>query len=180
MMKNKKLKIIIIATLVLQLILPLYLLTYHYSAYDEAVSQTTEFRFPLEYLDIYNIHDTGDSVQQLGFSIKDIYDYYNEDIEVTVGDDGFAQMTLSKNKNLNKNWFTFKYYYSSNYYTSEEYEYAEGVDKTNFINHISSIYREDVLNFDSFYLTAKVHKGLFIPTALYFEGEKVIEFAVKK
>jgi hypothetical protein len=180
MMKNKKLKIIIIATLVLQLILPLCLLTYHYSAYDEAVSQTTEFRFPLEYIDIYNIYDTADSVQQIGFSIKDIYDYYNEDIEVTVGENGFAEMSEAKNKSLNKNWFTFKYYYSSNYYTSEEYEYVEGVNKTDIISRIDALRMEDIPNFEDFYLTAKVYKGLFIPTAIYYEGGKVIEFAVKK
>ena len=178
MMKNKKLKLIIALTLILQLILPLYLLTYHYSAYDEAL-KTADFKFPLEYLDIYNIHDTGDSVQQLGFSIRDIYEYYGEDIEVTVGDDGFAQMTSSKNKSLNKHWFTFKYYYSSNYYTSEEYEYAPGVNKTDIIYRINALRMEDVPNLDGFYITAKAYKGIFIPTAIYYEGEKIIIFHIE-
>ena len=179
-MKNKKLKIIIIASLILQLLLPLYLLSYHYSAYDEAVSQTEEFKFRLGYLDIYNIYDTGDAVQHLSFEIKDIYDFYENDIEVTVGDDGFAEMALSKDKNRNKHWFTFKYYYSSDFYTSEEYEYAEGVDVTRLIYTVNALDNYDVENPDGFYVTAKVYKGLFIPTAIYYDGIKVIIFNIEK
>ena len=180
MMKNKKLKIIIALALILQLLLPLYLLSYHYSAYDEAVSQTTEFKFRLEYLDIYDVYDTGNGVQNLDFSIKDIYDYYNEDIEVTVGEDGFAKMSASKDKNRNKNWFTFKYYYESNFYSSEEYEYAEGVDVTKLIYTINALYEEDVITPEGFYITAKVYKGIFIPTAIYWENEKIISLKTEK
>ena len=175
-MKNKKLKIIIVASLILQLILPLYLLSYHYSAYDEAISQTEEFKFRLSYLDIYNIYDTGDAVQHLSFEIKDIYDFYADDVEVTEGEDGFAEMSASINKSLNKNWFTFKYYYSSNYCNSDKYEYAEGVDVTKLIYKVNALYVEDVENPDGFYMTAKVYKGIFIPTAIYFDGVEVITF----
>ena len=180
MMKNKKLKIIITATLVLQLILPLYLLAYHYSAYDEAVNQTEDFSFRLEYLDIYDIYDTGEGVQNLNFEIKDIYDYYGEDIEVTVGEDGFAEMSGAKNKALNKHWFTFKYYYESNDFTSEEYEYTEGTDVTRLIYDVNSLHAENVKNPEGFYMTAKVYKGIFIPTAIYFDGEMVISFHIEK
>lgn len=179
-MKNKKLKIIIVATLILQLILPLYLLTYHYSAYDEALNETEEFSFRLEYLDIYNIYDTGEGVQNLSFEIKNIYDYYGEDIEVTVGDDGFAQMSSAKNKAVNKHWFTFKYYYQSNHSTSEEYEYTPGTDVTGLIYKVNALYEENVKNPDGFYMTAKVHKGIFIPVAIYFDGARVIEFRPEK
>lgn len=179
MMKNKKLKIIIVASLILQLILPLYLLSYHYSAYDEAISQTEEFKFRLSYLDIYNIYDTGDAVQHLSFEIKDIYDFYGNDIEVTEGEDGFAEMSSSINKSLNKNWFTFKYYYESNYYSSEEFYFAEGVDATKLVYTINALHEEDVLNPEGFYVTAKVYKGIFIPTALYYDGAKVIIFIKK-
>ena len=179
-MKNKKLKIIIALTLILQLILPLYLLSYHYSAYDEAINETADFKLPLEYLDIYNMHDTGEAVQHLSFEIKDIYDHYMEDIEVTVGEDGFAGMSPSKNKNLNKNWFTFKYYYNSNYCTSEEYEYVEGVDVTKLIYTVNALRVEDVGTPEGFYITAKIYKGLFIPTAIYMDNEKVIEFVLDK
>lgn len=180
MMKNKKLKIIIIASLILQLLLPLYLLSYHYSAYDEAVNETDDFRFRLEYLDIYDMHDTGEAVQHLSFEIEDIYDYYMQDIEVAVGEDGFAEISASKNKNLNKNWFTFKYYYDSNFYTSEKYEYAEGVDVSKLIYTVNSLRVEDVKNPDGFYITAKAYKGIFIPTAIYFDGIKVISFNIEK
>ena len=179
-MKNKKLKIIIIASLILQLLLPLYLLTYHYSAYDEAINETEDFRFRLEYLNIYDIYDTGEGVQHLDFTIKDAYDYYMQDIEVTVGEDGFAELTTSKNKALNKNWFTFKYYYDSNFYSSEEYDYTEGVDVTRLIYTVNSLYVEDVENPDGFYMTAKVYKGIFIPVAIYFDGARVIEFRPEK
>ena len=180
MMKNKKLKIIIIASLILQLLLPLYLLTYHYSAYDEAMNETDDFRFRLEYLDIYDMYDTGEGVQHLDFKIKDIYEFYGDDIEVTVGTDGFAEMALSKDKNLNKHWFTYKYYYSSNFYSSEEYEYAEGVDVTKLIYTVNALHSEDVENPDGFYMTAKVYKGIFIPTAIYWENEQVISFKTEK
>ena len=180
MMKNKKLKIIIIASLILQLLLPLYLLSYHYSAYDEAVSQTEEFKFRLGYLDIYDLYDTGEGVQHMDFQIKDIYEFYGDDIEVTVGTDGFAEMALSKDKNRNKHWFTFKYYYNSDFYTSEEYEYAEGVDVTKLIYTVNALDNYNVENPDGFYVTAKVYKGLFIPTAIYYDGVKVIIFNIEK
>ncbi len=180
MMKNKKLKIIIAVTLIFQLLLPLYLLTYHYSAYDEAVKEITDFKFRLEYLDIYDMYDTGEDVQHLNFEIQGIYDYYMQDIEVAEGADGFAQMSASKNKNLNKNWFTFKYYYNSNHFSSEEYKYAEGVDQTKLIYKVNALHSEDVKNPEGFYMTAKVYKGIFIPTAIYFDGVKVISFLIEK
>lgn len=180
MMKNKKLRIIVAAALILQLVLPLYLLSYHYSAYDEAINETADFKLQLEYLDIYDMHDTGEAVQHLSFEIKDIYDYYMEDISVTVGEDGFAKMSPSKNKNINKHWFTFKYYYSSNFYTSQEYEYAEGVDVTKLIYTVNALRLDDVDTPEGFYVTAKIYKGLFIPTAIYMDNEKVIEFVIEK
>ena len=38
----------------------------------------------------------------------------------------------------------------------------------------------EVYQADSLYITAKVYKGMFIPTAVYKDNVKVIEIAAKK
>ena len=47
---------------------------------------------------------------------------------------------------------------------------------TKLIYKVNALYVEDVENPDGFYMTAKVYKGIFIPTAIYFDGVEVITF----
>ena len=36
-------------------------------------------------------------------------------------------------------------------------------------------YKSDSEEYEKAYLTAKIYKGLFLPTAIYFRGEKIID-----
>ena len=179
MMNNsKKLKFIMIATLILQLLLPSYLLYYHYNLHAEAMANSPEFKFRLEYLDMYEVHDSGEGEDRLHYTIKDIYNhnYYREDVAVIEGSDGFVRMSLAENKRLNKYWFTYKYYSQKSYLDSSQYEYAEGFDRIDLIYHVNAMRIEGVEYPEGFYLTAKVYKGIFIPVAIYLEGKKVVVF----
>ena len=89
MMKNKKLKLIIILVLVIQIILPAGMLGYHYSVYNYALEHTPDFKFYLSYFDLYSygdndeiIYDDEDRNDVLYFDIA--YRYYREDMFVTV------------------------------------------------------------------------------------------------
>ena len=51
---------------------------------------------------------------------------------------------------------------------------------TKLIYTVNALDNYDVENPDGFYVTAKVYKGLFIPTAIYYDGVKVIIFNIEK
>ena len=170
-MKNKKLKFFIILTLIIQLLMPSYMLFHHYSLYSAALNQTREFKFRLEYINVYR-----SGKNELYFDIENIYDYTRDDVAVSVGDDGFARLSVAENKIRNKHWFTSKYYFNMNYMTADEYMYEDGVDVVKLKHTIRTKYSLDIEKDDDFYVTAKVYKGAFIPTAIYIEDEKVITF----
>ena len=173
---NKKFKIIIAAILILQIILPAGMLGYHYSAHKDALTKSPEFKLYLDYLDIYEIHDDGNGSEKLSFEVQDVYTYYQSEMAVKVGEDGFAYLTDAENKIFNKHWFTFKYYSNNSYHTSNDYEYVEGINPADIIYRVNALYSKDVPKPEGFYMTAKVYKGIFIPTAIYLDGNKVIVF----
>ena len=173
---NKKFKIIIAAILILQIILPAGMLGYHYSAHKDALTKSPEFKFKLEYLDIYEIFDVGNGNEKLSFEVQDVYTYYQSEMAVKVGEDGFAYLTDAENKIFNKHWFTFKYYSNNSYHTSNDYDYVEGINPADIIYRVNALYSKDVPKPEGFYMTAKVYKGIFIPTAIYLDGNKVIVF----
>ena len=194
MMKNKKLKIIVILVLVIQIILPAGMLGYHYSIYNYALNNTPDFKFYLSYFDLYSrgendeiIYDDEEKNDVLYFDIA--YRYYNTNMEVVSDMNGFAVVSALQNKKLNKHWFSF-----SNYNKIGSFSQAEGeftyVDteeakkvmsqwKDTYFDH----YGDDEIKFkggNAVYITAKVYKGMFIPTAVYKDNVKVIEIAAKK
>lgn len=173
---NKKFKIIIAAILILQIIMPAAMLGYHYSAHKDALTKSPEFKFKLEYLDIYEIFDVGNGSEKLSFEVQDVYTYYQSEMAVKVGEDGFAYLTDAENKIFNKHWFTFKYYSNNSYHTSNDYDYVEGINPADVIYRVNALYSKDVPKPEGFYMTAKVYKGIFIPTAIYLDGNKVIVF----
>lgn len=174
-MKNKKLKIFIILILIVQLLIPAYLLYHHYSLYNTALKESPDFKFRLEHISIYRTTNyTTNPGDRLAFDIENVYDYYQDDASVTVGDDGFARMNPAEDKRLNKYWFSFKYYSGMNFFAEDEYEYEAGVNVMALEHAIRTKYSKDIEKDEVFYVTAKVYKGAFIPTAIYVEGEKVI------
>ena len=176
MAKNKKLRIFIIAVLILQILMPAGLLYHHYSLHSRARKDSPEFKFRLESIDVYQIYDTGEGDERLDFYVEDLFQYYHDDIAVTVGDDGYAHMAKPENKRLNKHWFTFNYCYDKSQMNNDNYVYEDGVDVAELHHKIYNTYGKDVSKPDGFYVTAKVYKGIFIPVAIYIENEKVISF----
>ena len=173
---NKKLKFILVFILIIQILMPVGLLTYHYTLHSKVMTESPEFKFRLDGMDIYDIYDTGEGDENLYFDVKDIFQLYHEDIAVTVGEDGYAHMELAEDKKLNKHWFTFEYCYNKSYVNSDSYVYEEGIDIAELHRKINKIYGKDIEKPDGFYVTAKVYRGIFIPIAIYIEDTKVISF----
>ena len=175
-MKNKKLKVFIIAVLILQILAPAGLLTHHYTLHDTAKKESPEFKFRLDGLSIYDIYDSGEGDEKIVFDVRDLFEFYHQDIAVTVGDDGYAHMELAEDKSMNKHWFTFEYCYNRSYESSDNYKYEDGIDIAELHQKVNKIYGLDVEKPEGFYITAKVYKGIFIPISIYIENEKVITF----
>ena len=194
MMKNKKFKLIVILVLVIQIILPAGMLGYHYSIYNYALNNTPDFKFYLSYFDLYSygdndeiIYDDEDKNDVLYFDIA--YRYYRTDMEVVADMNGFVVISAVQDKKLNKHWFSYDNYNKMGSFSQAEGEFTY-VDteeakkvmsqwKDTYFDH----YGDDEIKFkggNAVYITAKVYKGVFIPTAVYKDNVKVIEIAAKK
>ena len=194
MMKNKKLKLIIILALVIQIILPAGLLGYHYSMYNYALNNTPDFKFYVSWFHIFTygegkeiLYDYDENSKELlYFDISDVY--YRKDMAVTVGADGFAVLSEAENKNLNKYWFSHENYNKIDSFSKEEgeFEYVDTEEAGKIVSEwrykYYQQYEMDGITYDggnSVYITAKVYKGIFIPTAVYKDGVKIITFKTK-
>lgn len=193
MMKNKKLKLIIILALVIQIILPAGMLAYHYSIYNYAINNTPDFKFYLTYFDLYNygegkeiLYDDKDENDVLYFDIANRY--YRTDMEVVADMNGFAVLSAVQDKKLNKNWFSYDNYNKMGSFSQAEGEFTyvdtEEAKKimSEWKDRYFDIYGTDDIEFkggNTVYITAKVYKGVFIPTAVYRDNVKVIEIATK-
>ena len=195
MMKNKKLKLIIILVLVIQIILPAGMLGYHYSIYNYALEHTPDFKFYLSYFDLYSRDDNNGITHNFSSSGNDVfhfdiaYRYYRTNMEVVADMNGFAVVSALQNKKLNKHWFSFSNYNKMGAFSQAEGEFTY-VDteeakkvmsqwKNTYFDH----YGDDEIKFNggnAVYITAKVYKGIFIPTAVYRDDVKVIDIATKK
>ena len=194
MMKNKKLKLIVILALVIQMILPAAMLGYHYSIYNYAINNTPDFKFYLSYFDLYSygendeiIYGDEDNNDVLYFDIA--YRYYRTDMEVVADMNGFVVISAVQDKKLNKHWFSYDNYNKMGSFSQAEGEFTY-VDteeakkvmsqwKDTYFDH----YGDDEIQFkggNAVYITAKVYKGMFIPTAVYRDNVKVIDIATKK
>ncbi len=182
-MNNKKLKIFIIAVLIVQILLPACLLINEYSKRSEAFRYSPDFKFRLYYLDIWDLPDEEGEVLSFSIATKDLRTYYGDDIEVTADEKGFAKLSLAENKRLNKFWFSYKQYQNVGSYKASkgEFSYIDTIEAQEIINNWPGKYMSrrtiESRGQDSFYITVKVYKGLFIPTAIYIDDVKVIELS---
>lgn len=193
---NKKLRLFVIIALVIQILLPAGLLGYHYHIYNYALNNTPDFKFYLSYFDLYSYGDGKEIIYSdseneiLYFDIANRY--YREDVEIVSDVNGFAVWTEVKNKRLNKHWFSYKNYNKMGSFNKNEGEFtyvdteeAKKVMSEWKDRYIDEYYDEngyyDILykGENSLYITAKVYKGMFIPTAVYKDNVKVIEIATK-
>ena len=185
---NKKLKLFIIIALVIQIILPAGLLSYHYSVYNYALNNTPDFKIYASWFDLhsygengeilYGYEDEGNGV--LYFDLKDML--YDEDMAVTTGADGFAVLSEAENKKLNKHWFSYDSYRKLSSYSQEEgeFEYVDTEEArkvmSDWIGYFD-YYDEGGIDYNGgnvVYITAKVYKGVLIPTAIYKDDVKII------
>lgn len=172
---NKKFKIIIALTMIVQLLIPAVLLYHHYTIREFALNHSIDYKIRINglYLSDYRAgSDPTDTRYCLDYYINN-YRLYNKKVAVTIGEDGFAQLSELDKKSDSDCWFEEKYYREKRYLRGDDFKLEEGVDRWE-INRKSAQLESDELNENEcFYLTAKVYKGLFIPTAIYFCDEKI-------
>ena len=181
---NKKSKIVITVTLIItiliQIFIPSFLLIHHYTLIKNTLATETEYRFQLNriYIDYKNSGVvTASSVTGLTFEIYDVYSLNNEKFTVRVNENGIAEVKTIEEKPNTDTWFSYKYYAKSNYYTDEKISFTKDIDTESTIRDIHKAYnwfnRNDP-DREYAYVTAKIYKGMFIPTAIYFRDQKII------
>lgn len=178
-MKNK-IKIFLILVLVIQLLVPSYLLVHHYSLINTAMEEKTEYLFVIDYMEFWSDSKnyTEEYVSTLHFSIYDTAGLYNERIAVSADENGIARLRALEDKKQTDIWFDYDYYEKSNSVGEGEFSFTERENAPDIVKELRQRYlwynRKDE-NKEYVYLSAKIYKGIFIPTAIYYRGEKVIE-----
>lgn len=173
---NKKLKIIVSVLLIIQLALPVYFLVHHCSTVSYAVRNAPEFKFDIEFL-----HISDKDNNTLFYEISGL-SYRNKKVAITNTINDFAIMTEYNGKKKTDNWFTIRYYSGNTVFSEKEYTFEPGADTEMLKQRFSEqklIELPDEKFIAATYITAKVYKGVFIPTALYYENQKILTFITK-
>ncbi len=173
-MKNKKLRNLFIITLVVQLLIPVFLLSAHYANHKNVLEQSQEYKFKLldMSLDVYS-----DGEQYLWFDVGGVHQYYGKKIAVTVGEDGFVDFAERSALPENDCWINFKYLRYRTSFSNNDFSIEPGVVVSQVMEKVYAAYAwaSDMHENGCFaYVTAKVYKGAFVPTAVYVEGEKIL------
>ncbi len=165
-MKNKKLTALIVFTLVLQLLLPGCLLSHHYNVRSFAMEHSIDYKFRISDLNLYD--------DEINFWIEGYI--WDEKKSVSIDSEGFALMS-DYDKKKGDCWFDGEYYRKSCWLYSGEFVYEPDIDVKTLqsktrkaFGWASDLFTEKC----EAYVTAKIYKGVFIPTAIYVDGEKVI------
>lgn len=175
---NKALKISVALVLVLQLLLPSFLLSYNKLLIDNTMKYGTEYTFLLKY--IYSQRDFYDDEKyMISYEIYsgNLLLYLNDEISVDSYTDGFARVSERDPDDKSDNWFSYKSYCRNNYVSSDSFS-SEDALRDVYLKLNQLDYGEKNILEDNIYLTAKVYKGMFIPTAIYLDGEKFITFSL--
>lgn len=173
---NKKLKIIVSVLLIIQLALPVYFLVHYCSTVSYAVRNAPEYKFDLEYL---HISDYDDDKNSLSFEISGP-SYRTAAITTTIN--GFAVITSYNGKKKTDSWFSRNFYAANTFFPEDKYILEPGADIQLLKQRFSEqklIGLADEKFIAATYITAKVYKGVFIPTALYYENQKILTFITK-
>lgn len=175
---TRKIKAFLALSLVIQLLIPAYLLIHHYSVTNTALESATEYRFRINsmHFDIFSDVDVYEC-KEISFSVEEIVGFYNQKIAVSLNENGMPVLEELKDKKQTDTWFDYDYYDQKTNLYPEDFTFADGIDIQRTIRKIKSEYswfnRKDE-NKTYAYLTAKIYKGVFIPTAIYFNGVKII------
>ncbi|MBQ2758548.1 MAG: hypothetical protein IJE93_02145 [Clostridia bacterium] len=176
---TRKAKVLLILTLIIQLIIPAYLLSHHYSVTNSALMSATEYRFRINSIDFgyYKDEDNNFVCDEIRFYVEEIDGLRNKKIAVSLNENGLPVLEELKDKKQTDIWFDYDYYKQSRELSADDITFSPNRNMTEIIADIRSEYswfnRKDE-NKTYAYVTAKIYKGVFIPTAIYFNGIEVI------
>ncbi|MBR3976042.1 MAG: hypothetical protein IKJ88_09315 [Clostridia bacterium] len=176
---TRKAKVLLILTLIIQLIIPAYLLSHHYSVTNSALMSATEYRFRINSIDFgyYKDEDNNFVCDEIRFYVEEIDGLRNKKIAVSLNENGLPVLEELKDKKQTDIWFDYDYYKQIRELSADDITFSPNRNMTEIIADIRSEYswfnRKDE-NKTYAYVTAKIYKGVFIPTAIYFNGIEVI------
>lgn len=174
-----KAKAFLCFALIIQLLVPVYLLSHHYSVTNSALTSATEYRFRINSIKFdYSIDSDNDYIcEGIDFRVEEIDGLWDKKIAVSLNENGLPVVEELKDKKQTDIWFDYAYYKQSRELSSDEFTFAPDRSATDIIKRIRKEYswfnRNDE-NKTYAYVTAKIYKGVFIPTAIYFNGIEVI------
>ena len=174
---NKKLKIFLALTLVIQLLVPVFLIWYQYSVLNTAASCENEYRFRLSYIN-FSDDDT------MHFATDAMF-YASKNYRYTV-------VTYTKNivraapkytpEDDTDEWFYGNTYIRNRTVTADKYSFTDEASADRIKSEIRTETQKKGTDtsIEFPYLSAKIYKGAFIPVAIYFKGEKIIDISLYK
>ena len=180
---NKKLKIFVALVLVLQLFIPSFLLIYNKTIIDNALKYGTDYTFRLEYAYLNQKTTASEEEYTLFYSIYsyNLLMYRTENISVTEASNGFISLTQRKTSDTGNNWFRYKNYVKNCSVSADSFS-PEGElsyrDIYLLLNQERLKQDENEVFYENAYIVAKVYKGMFIPMALYLNGEKILTITI--
>ena len=178
---NKKLKIFIALTLALQLLIPSFILVYNKEITDNAIRNGTEYSFRLNHLYLNRSLTSETESYTLRYEINgyNLLLYSMDEISVTENPNGFAALSKRENSDTGDSWFRYKSLSESMFLTDDCFTPAEGLtcrDLFLLTNELKNKEKHTIS--DRAYVTAKVYKGIFIPDAIYLDGEKILTISI--
>lgn len=171
---NKRLKALTAVVIIIQLLIPAYLLTYHYEIRKYTEENAREYKFRLEHITPHYEYDdlSAESMLMISYYIDKMSYNYGNTAAVNVGADGFAHVTRrDADKNKTDIWINKKYYRNYITLSPSQYAFEASVDVDTLLQELSDK-KTDIRN--TAYITAKVYKGIFIPTAIYYNEKKIL------
>ena len=178
---NKRLKIFTALVLVLQLLIPSFILVYNKEITDNAIRNGTEYSFRLNHLYLNRSLTPETENYSLYFHVSsgNLNFYYADEISVTVNSDGFASLSKRKNTDTGDSWFIYKSLDSTMRQSEDSFSPTEGLTYRELFLTLNQLKNEEDYTLpDRAYVTAKVYKGIFIPTAIYLDGEKILTISI--
>lgn len=165
-MKNKKVLSVISIVFVLQIIVCAFLGSYNLYVYNNCEKLSPEYKIKLEGAEIepYYVYL---------HPLDDEY-YYWGDVMIYEGEDGFAEFKEKEKQEKGNNYFN--YWKEIDLIDRARAKFPDGktqAELESIINTSRNAKKET-------YITGYVYKGMFVPKALYIEGELVLRFDKEK
>ena len=165
---NKKLKAAVALVLIIQLLVPFSLLVYNQAMTKTTLEKGTELKFRLINIIEYDRDDT--EKLYIKFYINGFV-HNNKNVKIAADSNGFAYFYRQGGEN---DWINRDFVSKAQKLTPDEISIAEPFTQEDFRAYLRRHdYSKDIL--DHFYITAKIYKGIFIPTAMYYDDIKIAD-----